>query len=1124
MKGLIQFFLRRPIWGNAIIVMVIMFGLFSVFTMKRSFFPELDPFTIVVNVFYPGASPSEMEEGVTIKIEQSIKGLAEIEEINSTSSENMATVTIKAYTDTDMDELLSDVENSINSINSFPQGAERPIIRKLKSSGMGSMVAFVGISAKSNDISDIEIIDKATQVERDLLNTKQITQIEKNGFPTKEISVNVRETDLLRYGLTFQEVSSAISSKNIDLTAGLIRGGVQEMSIRANDRGTTEKEIEAIPLRSTGEGEKILVGDVADVVLGYSEDSQEAKFNGKPAVSFRIEKTPEQDIKKISDEIHLYQEKFNKENPDFQFDIYYEFNNMLNARIDLLTSNGITGLVLVLVFLGLFLNIKLSAWVAFGIPFSFLGMFIIGIFYGMTINMISLFGMILVVGILVDDGIVIAENIYSHYEKGKSARQAALDGTLEVLTPVLTSVITTIVAFSLLFYIEGMEMMREMAFVAIACLTFSLYEAFFMLPAHLSHKDILTENEKPPYNAWLGVALMVIGIVVIWVGSKLIFMGELSLGGVLFPFLLFIIGAILMLKGFSNSPLELKVRGTADRGIKWFRDIWFKESVDMIVGKKFKWYRLTFFLPMIFTVVTLGLFMSGTIGATFFPNIPPDFFNVEVAYNPGDNKAQTERFIDQATRILLEENKRIQEENGDSLMTYFSSNIGFSQNLGQNGNHTGALSVFVDTENSKTPLDTLMGRVIRRIKALPEGMLAQETYVGGFNRFGKEIEVGLTSTNEGNLEKAQVQFKKELGNLDGVINIKDNMPPGRMEVNIKLKPQAEMFGITKGEVLSQIRQGFFGQEAQRIIIGTDEVKIWVRYPKEDRNSLLDLENMKVKNAAGVAIPLNEICYFEFGRAPESIKRRNGQRIIRVDAESTDRNMVAGINGKIFSDLMPKIQSIYPDVQAVKLGQFERSQKAGDSMKFVVMIVIVLMFIVIMLHFNSLSQAFLIMLVIPAGLAGAIMGHGLVGIPVSILSAFGMIALLGVLVNDAIVYLDRYNDLIVEGYKPREAVIEAATSRFRPILLTSLTTVAGLMPMIAEKSMQAQFLIPMATSIAFGVLFGTIFILFFYPAAILFWNDLRRFFKMVWRWEKIDQMEVEPAYQLHKKDHENESAH
>jgi len=1123
MKRLIEFFVKRPVWGNAFIAIILMFGLFSIFTMKRSFFPELDPNTIVVSVFYPGASPTEMEEGVTIKVEQAVKGFAEIEEINSTSNENMATVTIKAYTDTDMDELLSDVENSINSINSFPQGAERPIITRLKSGGMGSVVAFVGISSKSGETSQIELIDLAAKVERDLLNTKEITQIEKNGFPTKEISVNVRETDLLRYGITMQEISAAIASKNIDITAGLIRGGVQEMSIRSSDRGTTEEAISSIPIRTTQQGEKILLGDVAEVELGYSEDSQEARFNNKPAVSFRIEKTLEEDIAKITHALYDYRDKFNEENEDFQFDIYYEFNSMLNDRMDLLTSNGLQGLVLVLICLGLFLNVKLSAWVAFGIPFSFLGMFIMGMVYGMTINMISLFGMILVVGILVDDGIVIAENIYSHFEKGKSPQKAAIDGAMEVLPSVFSSVITTVVAFSVLFFVEGLEMMREMAFVAIACITFSLFEAFFMLPAHLAHKNMLSENTNPPLSIVQGFLMLIGGILVVLIGGWIFPSENLTFGSVLFPFVLFLLGAIICLKAFTNSPMELAVRRASDKGIKYVRDIWFRESVELAVGTKLKWYRLTFFFPLIFTISAIVMLASGTISATFFPNIQPDFFSIEVAYNPGDNKEQSERFVDVATQILLEENDRIKKENGDSLLNYFSSNIGFSQNLGQSGNHTAALSVFVDVENSKTPLDTLMNRIIRRLNAIPEGRLSKDLYVGGFNRFGKEIELGLTSTNEHNLLESRAKMKKLMADLEGVINIKDNMPPGRNEITIKMKPQAEMFGITKGEVLSQIRQGFFGLESQRVIIGTDEVKIWVRYPKEDRNSLKDLENMKIKNASGAAVPLTEICDFEIGRAPESLKRRNGQRIIKIDAESSDPDKVGELNTKIFDSLVPQITSRYPDVQAVKLGQFERSQKTGNSMMYVMMICIVLMFIILTLHFNSLWQAFLIMMVIPAGIAGAIIGHGIVGIPVSLLSAFGMIALMGVLVNDAIVFLDRYNDLLLEGNKMREAIIEAATSRFRPILLTSMTTVGGLLPMIAEKSMQAQFLIPMATSIAFGVLFGTIFILFFYPSAVMFWNDVRRFFRTIWRWERVDPLEVEPILKLHKKANEIEDS-
>ncbi len=1121
MRKLITFFVNRPVWGNAFIFVVIIFGIFALSNTKKSFFPELDPNTIVVSVFYPGASPNEMEEGVTIKIEQAVKGIAAIDEINSTSSENMATVNIKAYQDADMDQLLSDVENAINSINSFPEGAEKPIIKRLTSGGMGSVVAFIGISAKDKNISDIKLVDLATKVEQDLLNTKNITEIVEMGFPTKEITINIRENDLLRYNTSFQEISMAISSKNNNITTGFIRGNLQEMSIRSNDRVLNPEDISKIILKTTRSGEIVSIGDVADVNLGYSEDSQESTFNGLPAVSFQIEKTVEQDIEDISKTLHDYQEKFNKENPEFQFDIYFEFNELLEGRIDLLTKNGLTGLILVLVFLGLFLNVKLSSWVAFGIPFSFLGMFILGSFYGITINMISLFGMILVVGILVDDGIVIAENIYAHFEKGKSAKQAAIDGTMEVLPSVCSSVITTIVAFSVLFFVEGLEMMREMAFVTIGCLIFSILEGFITLPSHLSKKYVLNANPKIPLSYWTGIGFIIIGLILIISGIYL-FPSEKPSMDILFPTVMILFGLIIAFNGFSKSPIENKVRAIADHFIKWFRDNMFREAVDLLNGKKRKWYRLSFFAPMAFTFIVIAMLVNGTLSSTFFPNIQPDFFTIEVAYNPGSNENQTKEFIEQATIILIEENERIKKETGDEIMTYYTSNVGFSQNIGQAGNHTGSINVFVDAENTKLPLDTLMNRINKRINQLDASKIAEDVYVGGFNRFGKEVEIGLTSTNEGELLSARDELKNELNRMSGVINVKDNMPPGRNEIQLEMKEQSEIYGISKSEILSQIRQGFFGQEAQRVIIGTDEVKIWVRYPLEDRNSIYDLYNMKIKNTQGVQIPLEKLCAFSMGRAPESLKRLNGQRIIKVDAETIDPDKVADINKNIFDSIIPKVSSVYPNVSALKLGQFERSQKTGDSMQYVTMVLVFLMFVILMLHFNSLSQAFLIMLVIPSGIAGSIIGHGLVGIPVSILSVFGMIALIGVLVNDAIVFLDRYNNLLIEGESIKSAASKAAVSRFRPILLTSITTVAGLLPMISETSMQAQFLIPMATSIAFGVLFGTVFILFFYPSAILFWNEGARIRKRIFSGEKVSELEAEPVFRVKKNIESNEN--
>jgi len=1119
MRELIQFFIKRPIWTNAFIVVTILFGFFTLSNLNSSFFPELDPKTITIQVMYPGASPLEMEEGITIKLEQAIKGLKDIEHINSTSAENMASIVISAEQDADMDELLSDVENAVNSINSFPQGAEKPVITRLKTGGMSSTVAIVGISSKTPDMPVMQLRDKAVKVENELLDTKIITQIVKRGFPTAEITVSVRENELLRYGITFEQIALAISSKNIDLTAGQIRGTDKDLVIRSQNRTTSPIELGEMVIRTTTSGETVYLKDVADVKYGFSEDSELAKFNGQPAIVFDIEKTTDQDLSLIAEAVKTYQKTFNENNPDYHFHIFYEFSEMLAQRIDLLNKNGIFGLILVLICLGLFLNLKLSAWVAFGIPFSFLGMFIIGYWYGMTINMISLFGMILVVGILVDDGIVIAENIYSHFERGKSAPRAAIDGTMEVLPSVFTSVITTMVAFSMLLFIEGMEMMREMALVVIACLGFSLFEAFFILPSHLASKKILALEKVYKLNTWQGIVFSIGGVALIYWASGL-FAGSSSFMTLLFPFSLIVIGGGLIFTGFSSSPVEQYVRKGADGFIGYIRD---KVLEDILRFINFKWvYRIFVFFPLIFIFYCVANLASGKIGFTFFPNIQPDMFFVEVAYKPGENKKSAEQFIQVATQIVKEENQRLIDETGDTLLSYYSSNVGGARMLSQTGMHAASVTVFCDAEGKKASVDDFMNRISSRMNETTEARLASDFVVVGMNRWGKPIEFGLSSANNTSLDQAREYFKKEVSEMNQTKNVVDNMPPGKNEIYLKLRPQAEIYNIGQAEILRQIRQGFFGQEAQRVIIGTDEVKIWVRYPISDRESIANLEDMKIKTAAGIEVPLRELCDYTIGSGYESLKRRDGKRQVKVEADVIDPDKTADVNEEIRKELIPKLASMFPDVEVFSLGQAERSSKTSNSMQYMALIVLIVMVIIITLHFTSLYQALLIMLVLPAGIAGAILGHGIVGIPVSLLSVFGMIALIGVLVNDAVVFLDKYNDLILEGYSSKDAGIEASRSRFRPILLTTITTVAGLLPLIAETSMQAQFLIPMAVSIAFGVLFGTVMILLFFPSALFFGNDFKRTFVLLWTGKKPSHAEVESVTQIHKKINEIEN--
>jgi len=1107
MRKLISFFIKYPIWTNAFIVIISLFGLWSLTNTKSSFFPELDPMRIQISVMYPGASPQEMEEGVAIKIEQAVKGLKDIEHVSTTSSENICNISIEAYQNADMDELLSDVENTINSINSFPQGAEKPIIKRLKTGGMASTVMVIGISLNNQNLTLMDLRLKAQEIENELLNSKAVTQIRKDVFPDVELVVELREQDLLRYGITFDEVSRAIATQNIDLTAGIIRGSDKEIIIRSASRTTDAAKLGEIVVRGLPGGQNLLLKDLADIRFELNENTELARFNGNPSVIFNIEKTTDQDLRTIASTIKAYKDKFNDSQQDYTINVFYAFDEMLTERIDLLTKNGITGLILVLVTLGLFLNLKLSAWVAFGIPFSFLGMFILGSYFGITINMITLFGMILVVGILVDDGIVIAENIYTHFEQGKSASRAAIDGTLEVIQPVFTSVLTTIVAFSLLLFIEGMEMMREMAIVVIACLIFSLFEAFFVLPSHLASKKILSQ-EKGKQMAWyLGLLIMIAGVLIIYGGVHLL-PEDGGAGKMIFPYALIILGIALIFLGFNKSVVERKTRYVADNIIVFFKDNVIGTSVAFFTrGKSYRFFVL---LPLLFVIYGFSILISGRVAFTFFPNIEPDMFTIEVAYEPGENKRTAEEFIQVALDVVYLENQNIIDRTGDTLLENHVTFVGWTQNIGQVGNHVANIQVFCDGEGKNASIQEYMNAIIDRLEDENVVKTSSEFIVTGMSRWGKPIAYGLSSTDEDALTAANDYFKQELNKQPQSINVMDDQTPGRKEFNIELKPLAEMYGLSRGDILNQVRQGFFGQEVQRLIKGTDEVKLWLRFPLADRASISNVKNMRIKTPQGMEIPLSEVADYSMGRGYENLKRRDGMRLVTVSADVRNPDSTGIVNQHVADKIIPTIKNMFPNVDVVALGQAERSKKSSDSMASMTLIVLILMIIIITLHFKSLYQAMMIFLVLPSGIAGAIIGHGLVGIPVSLLSAFGMIGLLGVLVNDSIVYIDRYNAVLKSGATIREAAIEASKSRFRPILLTTLTTVAGLLPLISETSMQAQFLIPMAVSLAFGVLFATLMILLFFPSAIILGNDFLRFIHLIMHGKVPKPLEVEIA--------------
>ncbi len=1047
MRKLVSFFIRRPIWANAIIVLTVVFGAVSVGMMDRSFFPEQDPNRIGISVFYNGASPLEMEEGVTIKIEQALKGIAGIEEISSTSYENVSSISIVAYKDADLDEVLRDVENAVNGINSFPAGAEKPNIVKQRSF-MNSRASFISLSG---NVDILRLKETAEKIEDELLNTDAISQVLKDGYPATEFSIEIKEEQLLRYNLKFDDVANAVRFNNMDISAGSVKADGEEYLIRAKSKQNTVNGIEDIVVRTTPNGDIIKIKDVAKVNFGFADSPVKSYVDGKRNITLTIMKLEDEDLGAISDEVKKYVKEFNAKNDEMQLTIMFQFYDMLKQRIDMLLNNGLVGLILVLVVLGLFLNLRLSVWVAAGIPISFLGMFIIGTFYGMTINMISLFGMILVVGIIVDDGIVIAENIYAHYEKGKTPFKAALDGTMEVISSVFTSVITTVVAFSVLLFIEGMEQMQEMAFVVIASLLFSLIEAFLVLPSHLRSKKL--QKQEPKQTIFAKIK-----------------------------------------RGVENSIMFLKnkVYGEVLRG--------------MIYRKGLR--RALAFVPLLFIIITSTLLATGVIQSTFFPAIPFDDFKVEFAYKSGEPKERTTEFMWYCYDKVVEVKEELEEEYGDTLITYVSAVVGGTEELGENGSHAGMIRVNLDVEGAEISSFEIARRVEEKIEKDPS---LEKFMVGGGNRWGKPVDIALKGDDYREIKAAKDYLKQELVKMSELKDVTDNGGQGNREILLTLKEKARLLGLTHMDITNQIRQGFFGQEVQKLIIGTEEVRVWVRYPEQDRKSLGQMDEMKIKTVSGQLIPIKELVDYEIQRGEVNIKHFDGIREIRVDAAQVDAYAsTSDINLKIKENVIPQLNANFPGVKVEFRGQAEAAEKSGSSMAIITGILVMLMLLILSLNFNSVWQGIMFFPIIFIGPFCAMLGHGMEHEPFSLLSVWGVIALMGVLVNDAVVFLDKYNRNLKEGMTTVDAAFDAGTSRFRAILLTSITTIAGLYPLIKEPSFQAQFLVPMAISVAYGVLFGTVFILLFFPVLILFFNDVRKAFKWLWTGVKPMPEDVEPT--------------
>lgn len=1024
MKKILSLFVKYPFYGKMFILVLVLLGGISLMNMRKATFPLVESKIITVSVAYPGATPKEMDEGITALVENGIRGIPGIKEFTSQSREGSAVITITALNGYNMDELLSDVKNAVDGISNFPASAERPIVSKNRAK---DMAMFIGLSSKTGNI--LELNSMANRIEDDFLASGKISQVSIFGVPSNlELVIELDETQMRRYNLTFNDIQNAISGNNIDVSGGTIRNPREQIKIISRNRSVEPEQIKQIIIKANKDGRVLTIGDVASVKLQVPEDPVNAYSNKNPAVTIMVQKLMEEDLEEISDIVNEYITTFNEKQDDYKLWVKMDFLTLIDSQLSILINNGMLGVLLVILLLSLLLNIRLSLWVAWGIPASFLGMFIVANLGGVTINMISLFGMILIIGILVDDGVVIGENIFTHFEKGKSPRRAAIDGTIEVLPAVFTSAATTMIAFVPLFFIEGqMEMMHEMAFVVIACLAFSLLEGMFVLPGHLANPKVL----KPQ----------------------------------------------------KNTSFYGKIRIKLDKYIFGLRDKIYAPFLNWILKHK----GLSIVGVTALFILTVGLVVGGKIAFTFFPPAPSDMFTVDLALKPGVNEEITKEKLFYVEDKIWEVNAELMEKYGDTI-SYIKSldvNIGNSFDGTEFGSNAGLIRVFLNSLEHTEVTDELLKRSIsQKIGKIPE---AYKFAVGASNRFGAPVSISLLGYDPDELEVAKNELESELAKMPALFNITNNSQIGSQELRLKLKPQVYALGLTTQSLMAEVRQGFYGGLSQRIQEGKDEIWVYVRYSIDNRKNIGQLEHMIIHTPKG-NYPLGRIAEISTARSLSTINHYNGKREIRIDAYQKDQSQsVPDILNYIESDILPDILSKHKDISYMHQGQQKDTNEQMGSLILYFGLAFLVIVLLIMIYFKSFRQGLLVIVMIPLGILGAIWGHGVHGQPISMMSLWGMVALSGVVINDAIVFLAKYNQNLEKGMTVMDAVKNAGMSRFRAIFLTTVTTTAGLMPLILENSPDARMLIPMAIALAYGILFGTLFILIILPALVVLTN-------------------------------------
>jgi multidrug efflux pump subunit AcrB len=1044
----IAWFAENHVAANLLMVLMVVGGLVTLPFIPLEVFPEIETDLVTTTVEYRGAAPEEVEEGICIRIEEELEGIDGIKRIRSTAVEGVGVVTAEIVADADLTRVLDDIKSRVDAITTFPDESEKPIVSQIR---VRSDVLNVAVSGEADERT---LKSLGERVREDIADLPGVTHVELANARSYEISIEVSEAALRRHGLTFDQVAGAVRRSSLDIPGGSVKTAGGEILLRSKGQAYRGPEFEQIVLLTRADGTRVTLGQVADVVDGFEDTDQSARFDGVATVLVKVYRVGEQNALDIAREVKQYVETAQAEMPQgITLTVWQDESEILQSRLNTLLRNARTGFALVLLVLALFLRPRLAFWVSIGIPISFLGALWLLPSLDVTINVISLFAFILVLGILVDDAIVVGENVHTHRGRTKDRLTASVEGTQEVAIPVIFGVLTTIAAFTPMLLVPGAmgQVIGVIGIVVIACLVFSILESQLVLPAHLAHS-----REEPAAAASRGLLR-------VWRRFQERFSA-----------------------GFERFVHE-GYRAALERTLAW-------RYAAVSAG----------FALLIVTVSYVG---SGWIRFSFFPAVEADNVVAFLTMPEGTPVEETAAAVRRLEATAGELKAQLDTERGPNepaVVQHLLASVGQQPyrlrqshsptggSGGAVGSHLGEVNVALISYEASPRLSAAEFANRWRELTGPIPGAVELAFTSSLFSAGEAIHVQLRGESVEELRSAADRLKGRLAEYPGVIDISDTFRSGQHEVRLSIRPTAEMLGLTLADLGRQVRQAFYGEEAQRIQRGRDELRVMVRYPAEERRSLGDLENMRIRTFDGAEVPFWTVAQADFGRGYSTIRRMDRQRIVSVTA---DVDIARANANEVLADVrrtvLPGILSDHPGVGYSLEGEQREQRETLGSLGRLYLIALFTIYTLLAIPLRSYTQPLIIMGVIPFGMIGAIAGHVLMGYQLSMMSVIGVIALSGVVVNSSLVLIDYVNRRRAAGMHLVEAVRTASVARFRPIVLTALTTFAGLTPLMLERSLQARVLIPMALSLAFGVIFAAAISLLLLPCAYLILDDLQR---------------------------------